>query len=290
MKIFPFILIEDLKKDQLDLPDTYYDEYPNHSVDNDDDDDDEQSWASSKVADRAIDAVRNIYGPNSQLTSDSGDRIVVQSFFSFPWIPTDQIYRTNSVIDQLLFTEFNRAFQNVAAINKGNQRKIQYNSDTMQKVLLTATRIILTIFNKKPLVKYNNYPIFWVNPEMRTHPLSRSFALSHWIKIPGNVENLKSLKSYHEFSKQQLANIEHYIFGFYNTAGILPGEENPENIVAAFEVGTIERIINYYGTGGNSLKRLSALKPTRILGMKSQGKYTGQTELEGLDYKVSGKY
>lgn len=269
-----------------------YSAYPAHDIDNDDEGDDEDtSWAGSKVADKAVDSTSGQYGANSILVNETGERIVIQSFFSAPMIldSKHQILNSSSAVDTELYNDLRTALQNFNTASKGGQGKVQYaNKAEFNRAIGAASQAITQAFNGKNLSLYRGtYPIYWVNPGELSNPKALTFALTHWIKVPANTDDQRYGNSYADLQKYA-DQIEHYIFGYADTAGIAP-DPQPKQLISAFNVGTIERVMQFYGIGANSLKRLSALKASRALGMKSTGGYEGQYELKALDYQVSGK-
>lgn len=250
------------------------------------DDDEEGARASSIVADKAAKMLRGRGGDNSVLVNELGERIIVQSFYSFPVIDgrAHQIYNAASPLDTGLAAAF-ASRVNLPTTNKGTG-KIQYGRDEgrergkaspqiTDEAVQKASKAIADVFKGQPLATHQKRPIFWVNADEHGKAGVGSFALSHWIRIPPDTKLEDALKA---------GTVEHYMFGYYNTAGVPEGAvTNMKSMFGGFDVGTIEATMGFYGLGANALKRISALKPSRVMGADA-----GRDQLTGLDYEVAG--
>ncbi len=258
-----------------------YTDFPPHPPREEDEDD---AWASSKVADKTHKMMKGTGLDNAILMNEFGEKIIVRSFFSFPMIhsPQHQIFDKKSPIDSALYQAFKtnvpeKNFKSTT-IKRGN---IGYESvDITHKAVEAASLAIHQTFQGEDLATHHGrYPILWINPQDRNNRGTKTFALSHWVRIPPNT------------TIETADTMEHIIFGYYDSAGVEGSADtlasNPKKLFSNFSVGEIEKVMNFYGIGANALKRISALKPSRVLGLN--GDYDGKDDIDGLNYTVEGR-
>lgn len=257
-----------------DLVHDYGPDYPQFAVAEPDDDDD--GGATSKVAKKAA-----LGGANSILIDEIGQKTIVRSFFSFPMLHDSghQFYPADSALDSALYQNFKRSINaaDYPMVKKGAAKsgpKVAFDDTaTLEDAQLEASKIIAEVFKGQPLATHGGRPIFWVNHEERGQ--AKTFALSHWVRIaPGTKLEDRDV-------------VDHFIFGHYDSKGLPSAPTEPAQVMAAFNVGTIERITGAFGVGAVALKRISALKPNRALNLG--GDPDAVRQLDGLDEQVTGE-
>jgi hypothetical protein len=267
----------------------------------DDSDEEEEKGGSSRVSKKAFEVGLNKFNPNTVLVNAEDEALIIQSFYSVPMI-TDSYHQQNKpFMGTDLFSKLASIFtaapapvveREIKKINPtaGRQKskalpiygdkmpvrgwgageskyKIEFmDSVSMKEAESLASRAVYSSFKGKNLVLAGGkFPIHWVNPEDRDK--ATSFALCHWVRTPNQeypkTGDEKALKTYIADNE-----IKHYVFGYYDTAGILVNPNAPEKIFGGFNVGYIEKVVGFYGTGGIVDRRLSALHPSTALGMK----------------------
>ena len=291
-------------------------------VDDEEESDEEEKGGSSKVSKKAWEVGLNKFNPNTVLVNAEGEALIIQSFYSVPMI-TDSFHQQNKpFMGTDLFSKLASVFTAVPAptvereikkINPDANRqraralpaygssmpvkgwspgkessdkgKIEFmDSVSMKQAETMASQAVLSAFSGKNLVMFSGkFPIHWVNPEDRNK--ATSFALCHWVRTPNQdypkAGDSKALKNYVDNNE-----ITHYVFGYYDTSGIMVNPSAADKIFQGFKVGYIEKVVGFYGTGGIVDRRLSALHPSTALGMKV-GEYD-TSSVEILNRKLEG--
>lgn len=298
-----------------------YDLFQGFVKNTEDSDDDEDGGATSSVIKKARDVSLNNFTNNTYLKNGDGEALIIRSAFSLPLIsdslhqynnpwtgPVGKTLKQINILSALaqhfravsapkVETEIenglNARRNNTVPVKSygsqmpvvgwaagANKYKIQFaDNESMKSAIEEASLSIAEAFKGTNLIlAHNKFPIHWVNTEKRND--ATSFSLTHWIRTPDmdypRTGDVQSLERY-----VQTRQIQHYVFGYYDTAGILVNPHKPEQIFIGFNVGTIEPIVDFYGTGARSLRRISQVRPSKVLGAPDSSFKAFEAELQG---------